>query len=340
MKKVKFHLKRGFNLILTLLFTATLFTLLMFLIYRPTYKISFKGKFIGYSRDVFNIKSKIHESIFNGDSEVAYYEIDEKPEYEFTFMKASFVPDDAKIVEEIKTEAIPVYKTYAVKENNKIKARVATYNEASKILADLKKKDSDNLNDISIELAYVKEKPKLEDTKKVVADLYVEKPVPVYTPVYRDYAYLSRATGISDIRRDLPVSFARPISSGIITTKFKDPYYPFGVHRGVDVATLGSSTNVVFRAAAAGKVVASGWSGDYGNTVEIDHGNGVITLYAHADSLSVSKGEQVSVGQVLGVVGSTGFSTGIHLHFEIKYNGVNLNPEYYINFGLPYRPFL
>ncbi len=336
MKKIKFHLKRGFNLILTLLFTAALFTLLMFLIYRPTYKISFKGKFIGYSRDVFNIKNKIHESIFNGDEEVAYYEIDEKPEYEFTFMKAQFVPDDAKIIDEIKVAATPVYKTYAVKENNKVRARVSTYTEASKILEELKKKDSNNLSDISIELAYVKEKPKLTDTNKVVADLYVEKPEPIYVPVFRDYAYVSRSRGMSDLKFDLPISFSRPISTKIISAKFKDPYYP-GIHRAIDVA---ADSGTPFRAAAAGTVISSGLSGDYGNTVEIDHGNGVVTLYAHASSLSAKTGESVSAGEVIGRVGSTGWSTGAHLHFEIKYNGINLNPEHYINFGLPYNPFL
>ncbi len=339
MNKIRFHLKRGLNLILTLLFTASLFTLLMFLIYRPTYKISFKGKFIGYSRDVFNIKNKIQESIFNGDDEVAYYQIDEKPEYEFTFMKAQFVPDDEKIIEEIKEEATPVYKTYAVKENDEIKARVATYSEASKILSELKKKESDNLEDITIELQYEKEEPKLVKTDKVVADLYVEKPEPVYTPIYRDYAYLSRSAGISNVRMDLPVSFTLPVGTGIISTKFLDPYYGFGIHKGIDIATYGGES-IPMRAAASGTVVSCGWDGQYGNVLEIDHGGGVITLYAHASSLSVSNGETVSAGQYIGDTGSTGLSTGNHLHFEVIYNGIKLNPEYYINFPFPYQPFL
>lgn len=313
MNKIRFHLKRGLNLILTLLFTASLFTLLMFLIYRPTYKISFKGKFIGYSRDVFNIKNKIQESIFNGDDEVAYYQIDEKPEYEFTFMKAQFVPDDEKIIEEIKEEATPVYKTYAVKENDEIKARVATYSEASKILSELKKKESDNLEDITIELQYEKEEPKLVKTDKVVADLYVEKPE--------------------------PVSFTLPVGTGIISTKFLDPYYGFGIHKGIDIATYGGES-IPMRAAASGTVVSCGWDGQYGNVLEIDHGGGVITLYAHASSLSVSNGETVSAGQYIGDTGSTGLSTGNHLHFEVIYNGIKLNPEYYINFPFPYQPFL
>lgn len=336
MKRIKFHLRRGFNLILTLLFTAALLTLIMFLIYRPTYKISFKGKFIGYSRDVFNIKNKIHESIFNGDESVAYYEIDEKPTYEFTFMKAQFIPDDNKIIEEIKAEAVPIYKVYAIKENNKIKARVGTYKEATKVLADLKKKDSDNLDDITIELKYEKEKPTLTTTDKVVADLYKEKPKFVYSFIpSRNYAFIAR--GVPNMRKlELPVSLVTPVGGIILPgSNFGDSFaqgYPGTFHIGLDIS---GNNGKPFKAAAAGTVVSSGYSGSYGNIIEIDHGNGVSTVYAHASSLLVEKGDKVAAGQVIGKVGSTGFTTGPHLHFEVRYrlNGINylLNPRHYIS---------
>ena len=301
----------------------------MFLIYKPTYKISFKGKFIGYSRDVFNIKSKIHESIFNGDDEVAYYEIDEKPEYEFTFMKASFVPDDSKIIEEIKAEAKPVYKTYAVKEKNKVKARVSTYSEASKILADLKQKDSDNLDDITIELAYVNEKPKLTESKKVVADLYVEKPI---VPVYREYSYISRGTR-SLQRVDIPIGLRMPLNRSIlVTTPFgyvgpADGYPTYTFHEGLD---FNGNTGDAILAAAGGVVEAAGYMGGYGLSVKINHGQGVKTFYAHASELLVSVGEQVGAGETIARVGNTGYSTGAHLHFEVEYRNQILNPRHYL----------
>ena len=333
MKKIKFHLKRGLNLVLTLLFTAALFTLLMFLIYRPTYKISFKGKFIGYSRDVFNIKNKVHESIFNGDDKVAYYEIDEKPEYEFTFMKAQFVPDDTKIIDEIKMTATPVYKTYAVKEKDKIKARVSSYSEASKILSELKKKESDNLEDISIELEYEKEEPKLTDTTKVVADLFVEKPEPVYVAVYRNYASVSR--GVRSMQQvDIPISLRVPLSRAIlITTPFgfvgpADGYPTYTFHEGLD---FNGNRGDSIIASAAGRVESAGNLGSYGNSIKIDHGNGVKTFYAHASSIEVSVGQEVAAGQRIGGVGNTGYSFGNHLHFEVEYNGMILNPRFYLN---------
>ena len=334
MKKLKFHLRRGLNLILTLLFIAAMFTLIMFLIYRPTYKISFKGKFIGYSRDVFNIKHKIHESIFNGDDSVAYYEIDEKPTFEFAFMKAQFIPDDAKIIDEIKKEATPVYKTYAIKEKEKIKARVATYKEATDILAELKKKDSNNLKDITIELKYEKEKPELATTKKVVADLYIKKSEPTYywaSVPSRNYAFISRGVPYSK-KIELPISLIVPVGGVILQgSNFGDGYaqgYPGVFHSGLDIS---GNNGRPFKAAASGTVTSAGWSPGYGNMVVIDHGSGVRTLYAHASSLHVKAGDKVAVGQTIGNVGSTGNSTGPHLHFEVRYNSNILNPRFYIN---------
>ncbi len=97
-------------------------------------------------------------------------------------------------------------------------------------------------------------------------------------------------------------------------------------HGGTDV---GASYGSAIYAADSGKVVASsdGWNGGYGNYVMIDHGNGMQTLYAHMSSRAVSVGQTVSAGQTIGYVGSTGRSTGPHLHFEMYINGAKINPQ-------------
>jgi len=83
-------------------------------------------------------------------------------------------------------------------------------------------------------------------------------------------------------------------------------------------------------AADGGKVIHAGWYYDYGYTVKIQHANGLVTLYAHLQTVKVVKGQQVSRGQTIGLIGSTGRSTGPHLHFEVIKNGVRVNPLNYV----------
>lgn len=98
-------------------------------------------------------------------------------------------------------------------------------------------------------------------------------------------------------------------------------------HSGMDMAAPGGS-NIL--AAESGTVRSAGWNGGYGYCVVIDHGNGLATLYGHASKLLVSAGQQVSKGQVIALVGTTGMSTGNHLHFEALLNGKVTNPRNYL----------
>ncbi|NMA85737.1 MAG: peptidoglycan DD-metalloendopeptidase family protein [Tissierellia bacterium] len=99
------------------------------------------------------------------------------------------------------------------------------------------------------------------------------------------------------------------------------------MHRGLDIAT---PTGTAIKAADGGKVVFTGRKGAFGNLVEIDHGNGYTTRYAHCSSINVKTGERVYKGQVIAKVGNTGRSTGSHLHFEVLKNGRNMNPQGFV----------
>ena len=99
------------------------------------------------------------------------------------------------------------------------------------------------------------------------------------------------------------------------------------MHEGVDIGCAYGTPN---RAAASGTVIYSGWLGGYGNLVVVDHGNGLSTAYAHASSLLVGVGQSVSQGETVSLVGSTGNSSGPHLHFEVRVNGQAVDPLYYL----------
>lgn len=125
-----------------------------------------------------------------------------------------------------------------------------------------------------------------------------------------------------------------PIASGkhVITSKFGYRKSPFSsarsFHSGLDIsAKIG--TPIV--SAGAGKVIQSGWKGDYGYMITVDHGYGVVTRYAHCSELKLEVGTNVLKGDVIALVGNTGRSTGPHLHYEVLLNGVFVNPEKYIN---------
>lgn len=125
-------------------------------------------------------------------------------------------------------------------------------------------------------------------------------------------------------RGKLQKVFAWPVQ-GRISSRFGQRWGR--MHEGVDIAV---SSGTPVRAAAAGKVTFAGWNGAYGYLVKISHGNGVETRYAHNSKILVKVGQAVSSGQVLARSGSTGRSTGPHVHFEIRLNGKAYNPLNYL----------
>ena len=123
-----------------------------------------------------------------------------------------------------------------------------------------------------------------------------------------------------------------PVSSRRITSTFGGRASPGGIgstnHKGVDIGGVGYTSQIY--AAKAGTVIVSQYSSSYGNYVVVSHGSGNTTLYAHMSSRKVSVGQYVNQGDVLGITGSTGNSTGPHLHFEITENGTRINPLKYL----------
>ena len=125
-----------------------------------------------------------------------------------------------------------------------------------------------------------------------------------------------------------PGGYIWPVDSRYITSTVGGRASPGGIgstnHKGTDIGRVGYTSPIY--ASKAGTVIVSQYSSSYGNYVVISHGSGNTTLYAHMSSRKVSVGQYVNQGDVIGITGSTGNSTGPHLHFEVTENGVRVNP--------------
>lgn len=141
---------------------------------------------------------------------------------------------------------------------------------------------------------------------------------------------------------------AEQLSHALLTVPVRKPLAgeldltsPFGVRTDPFLRVPAMHTGIDFRgevgepvrATAAGRVTNAGWSGGYGKMVEIDHGNGLATRYGHLSQIDVSVGDTVRVGQIIGRLGSTGRTTGPHLHYETRIDGEPVDPQKFLNAG-------
>ncbi|MFN7090591.1 MAG: peptidoglycan DD-metalloendopeptidase family protein [Allorhizobium sp.] len=150
---------------------------------------------------------------------------------------------------------------------------------------------------------------------------------------------LTRLETVRETAKRLP--FANPAPGREITSRFgnrPDPFFGgLAMHAGIDFR---APTGTEIRSTGAGKVVTASFSGGYGNMVEIDHGLGLSTRYGHMSRILVSEGDTVETGQILGLAGSTGRSTGPHLHYEVRRNGDPVDPMRFLNAGMKLTPLI
>jgi len=149
-----------------------------------------------------------------------------------------------------------------------------------------------------------------------------------------------REESLTELKQELLDKEARMASRpsiwptmGDITSRFGWRNSPDGngssdYHPGIDIA---NSIGTPIVATADGKVVISGRSSGYGNLIQIDHGNGISTLYGHNSQLLVQVGQMVKKGQIISYMGSTGYSTGSHVHYEVRVNGTAVDPSNFLN---------
>lgn len=150
---------------------------------------------------------------------------------------------------------------------------------------------------------------------------------------------LSRLERVRETARELP--FGNPAPGHEITSRYGNRIDPFlgrlALHAGIDFQ---AETGQDVRSTGAGKVTVAGPSAGYGNMVEIDHGQGITTRYGHMSKILVKEGDKIEAGDIIGRAGSTGRSTGPHVHYEVRRNGDPIDPIHFLNAGMKLTTYL
>ncbi len=296
--------------------------------FKPIYEVTIGGEVIGYSEDKSVLQARINEYMESGSEEnqnVAFKQIDNMPEYKLCLLKRNITTNDDEVFARITNGGVTYYKYYTILDGDEEKLSVADFATAEAVVEKLKSKNSNNINDISIIEKYGTELAELTSTEDAVSKLYEAKPIVVASKPTITKTSVSRNMSFQNL--PISVSFIRPIS-GTITSRFGSiSRVRSGAHTGLDIAT---KTGTPIAAAASGTVTYSGYQGSLGYLIKISHGNGIETYYGHCSKLYATAGQYVNQGDIIAAVGSTGNSTGPHLHLEVRVNGVAYNPQNYV----------
>ncbi len=332
-KKGIIHLRIWMRIMVLISIAVVLIVSAILFFYKPTYTVSYNGEFLGYVNNKGDLQSRINEYVTdgNGENNVAFIQITSMPQYEMCLLKKDVVTNDEEIYNKIIQTGVSYYKYYTIMLDGAEKYNVATLEDAQNVINQLKEKDSNNIEKITTVEKYNTSLAEFASIDTCVSGLYEEKPKPVVvTPTPKTNKAKNGSIGSSkNVNRSsnkvsLGISLIEPIS-GKITCRFgnQGSYY----HTGLDIA---APRGTPIKAAASGTVTYAGYHYSYGNLLIVTHSNGVQTYYAHCSKLNVSVGAYVSQGQVIAAVGSTGNSTGNHLHLEVRVNGTAQNPQNYL----------
>ena len=314
-------------------------------------EVTANGEKLGYITDKEKFEQSVSGIINKKEDNKLYTTIENMPEYNLVFVSRDEETNDEEVLAKLEESSETTYKLYAVTIDGKEKATVKNLDEAENLVAELKKEYKDKS---SKKIAIVdvittdrnKDVSTIQVAKASITDELDKSVVKVARTASTTKKVTSRGSS-STTKRTTSTKTSKgkttkkttstslngvkltvkPVS-GIITSRFgsRESIRSSG-HSGLDIATK-KGTNI--KAAAGGTVLFAGYSGAYGNVVKISHGSGIKTYYAHCSKLYVKTGDTVSAGDVIAAVGSTGRSTGNHLHFEVVKNGVYVNPQNYL----------
>lgn len=287
-------------------------------------EVTIAGESVGYIANKNEFENKVNEIINKEEEAKLYTTIENMPEYKFKLVDKSEKTNEEAILAKLEENSETTYKLYAVTLDGEEKTILASLEEAEKIVDEMTEKYEDDLElDIGITNIITTDK-KDESTVKVAKTTLnnnIEEKIKEIEEEIAEQQEIESHTVQGVYLEVTPVS-------GIITSRFgsRESIRTYG-HTGLDIAAPAGTS---IRAAADGTVTFAGYSGGYGYVVKMSHGNGIETYYAHCSELYVSTGEKIEAGDVIAAVGSTGNSTGNHLHFEVLVDGTEIDPQNYL----------
>ncbi len=324
-KRVKYCTKeilKYFNIIIV---AFGLITAIILIKYKPIYKVSIAGTELVYTDTKKSLQESIkNEIIQNENVNVDSVEIKDNPDYELKLVNRDIETSNEQIVSSMKDNIIVTYKYYEIALENDVIEKVNTIDEAEE-LTNILKEENKELN-LTIDEKYTQNEDEvnvadMEIAKKeisVKANQVLEKQEDTQTEEKQE----DSTPTVNGIKLAV-----KPIT-GTITSRYGvSSRIRKSNHTGLDIAT---STGTPIKVVADGTITNASYSGSYGNLVKVSHGNGVETWYAHTSKMYVTVGQKVNAGDVIAAVGSTGNSTGAHLHLEIRINGQHVNPQKYL----------
>ena len=289
-------------------------TLILIIKYKPLYKVTIDGEQIGYIQNKKEFELLISKEILETKSEnIAFIDLNNNIEYEYELVSKSEETNEEKIFDILKSNLKITYQVFAITLDGENKGFTNTLEEAEIVVNKIKEEYNKDLElNIGINKVYTESL----DTQSIeIATKSLESNI--------DTKIKEKKSTVNGI-----VLAYKPVTTGSISSRYGvSSRIRSSDHTGIDIAAS-SGTEII--AAAGGEIIFSGWKGSYGNLIIISHGNGVETWYAHCSKLCVTKGETVEGGELIALVGSTGNSTGPHLHLEVRINGSHVNPQNYL----------
>lgn len=307
--------------------------------YKPAYKVTLAGEYLGVVESKEIVDNRIDKFLNDNSGNVAYREITVMPEYEYKLMSRNVETEEAKVVAAVQGKVNTTYRYYAVTVDGETKGILNSEQEANEVINKIKADLMEGVN-FNIGMAEVFTNEKNTSTSVEVTNTLNSIKLAkedAYKKEQEQAKIAARKRMLAQARTTVPTSgvsgslqgmnLVIPVN-GTVTSRFGTvSSVRSSSHTGLDVST---SRGTGIRPIANGTVVFASYKGSYGNLVIIDHGNGVQSYYAHCNAIYVSNGQAVDTNSVIAAVGSTGNSTGPHLHLEIRINGVPVNPQSYI----------